>query len=337
MTEMPDFNEAIQAPEKISESVLEAIGTMTSTMVHDAIQTASSSTERSEQQQNFRIGVSTLGHCRQYAKLMIEETPFSDVVDKSAAFFGTVTSEPIERQIKATHPEFIIQEELVFNIPSGGSILGHSDIIIPYGHPEFPQMLIDLKSKAELETIRKNGRSQQQQFQLDGYTAAAIDKGYLNPDEPILQANVFYDRSGRDPMPYSIVTEYDPAGLGVIDQWIEDVKYAVIHKEDASRDLPREFCARFCEYFTACRGNDTDAEGLIEDPEILAAVDVYAEGSEMEREGKKKKDRAKEILKDVSGSTGEYVIRSVEVGEVEMKAYTRKSYVKIDIRKVKKK
>lgn len=328
----------IETLDAVSPEVLNRFGENFANLVRSSIQRASDGTDRSAQQNDFKLGVSNLGHCREYARLMITQTPFSNVVDKSAAFFGTVTSAPIEEQVKRDFPEFIIQDELVFELPSGGSILGHSDIIIPHwaATDEMPQGIIDLKSKAELETIRKVGRSQQQQFQLDGYTEAARKKGYFDEDKPILQSNVYYDRSGRDPQPYAVTTVFNPDGLHTIDQWVEDVKYAVIQGERASRDLPREFCARFCEYFDVCRGNDTDAEGLIEDAEVIAATHVYMEGMEMEREGKKKKDRAKEVLQDVNGSTGEFVIRTVEVGEVEMKAYTRKPYKKIDIRKVKK-
>lgn len=333
MTETPAFD----LPDE-QEVDLKAIGQQFSNLVENSIQRATSSTERSEQQNNFKLGVSNLGHCRQYAKLMILQTPFSDEVDKSAAFFGTVTSEPIEAQIKKDFPDFIIQEELVFELPSGGSILGHSDIIIPASAAtdEMPQGLIDLKSKAELDTIKSMGRSQQQQFQLDGYTEAARKKGYFDESKPIFQTNVYYDRSGRDPHPYSLTTVFNPDNLVTIDHWMEDVKYAVIQGEDASRDLPREFCAKYCEYFTVCRGNDTDAEGLIEDPELLEAVDMYSRGGELEREGKRLKDVAKRNLVGVTGSTGTHIVRAVEVGEAEVH-YTRKSYVKIDIRKIPKK
>lgn len=335
MNEMINMDDAFE--EGASTEELAEIGKSFAGLVRSSIQDATNRTERSEQQSNFKLGVSNLGHCRQYAKLMITQTPFSDVVDKSAAFFGTVTSAPIEAQIKKNNPEYLIQDELVFELPSGGSILGHSDLIIPHwaATPEMPQGMVDFKSKAELETIKKQGRSTQQQFQLDGYTAAAMKKGYFDESLPIYQTNVFYDRSGRNPQPYGITTVYDPANLTIIDEWVNDVKYAVMQGEDASRDLPREFCSRYCEYFTVCRGNDTDAEGLLEDPEVLAAVDVYAEGAALAKRGTEMKNRAKETLKGVSGSTGTHVIRSVEVGATEV-SYTRDAYEKLDIRAIKK-
>lgn len=317
-------------PEKLAK-IADSFGSL----IYTTIQNATNATARSAQQADYRMGVSNLGHCRNLAVLMTKQTPFSDVRDKTAAFFGTVSSEPIELQIKEDHPDFLIQSELVVNLPNGASILGHSDIIIPFtaATEEFPQGVIDLKSKAELETIRKMGRNQQQQFQLDGYAAAAIDAGHLNPDEPIYLTNVFYDRSGKNQTPYPITTLYDPQGINTIDDWVNDVTYAVLNGEEGSKDQPREWCASYCEYFTVCRGNDTNVQGLIEDPEIIAAIDAYKEGGALESRGKKMKDAVKPILANVNGSTGTWSIKQTEVGATHV-AYDRAAYMKTTITKV---
>lgn len=307
-------------------------------LVYGAIQDATNSTARSKQQQEFRLGVSNIGHCRQYAKYITEQRAFTDVRDKTAAFYGTVLGDAIESQIAKSHPDWLTQHETVFHIPSGGEILGHADLIIPAAAAtdEYPQGVTDFKSKAELDTVRRVGRTQQQDFQLTMYAKGCIDEGLLDPSKPIYLTNVYFDRAakGGGMMPYSITTEYDERTLETIDEWIGDVKYAVVHDQDASRDLPREFCAAYCEYFTTCRSGDTDAEGLLTDPEVLAAVDMYREGGALEREGRRLKDSAKVTLKGVSGSTGEFVVRPVEVGPAEMKAYTRAGFTKIDVRPV---
>lgn len=309
-----------------------------SSLVYGAIQDSSNNTDRSKQQQSFRLGVSNIGHCRQYAKYITEQREFTDVRDKTAAFYGTVLGDAIETQLAKDHPDWLYQHSTVFEIPSGGQIAGHPDVVIPASAAteEHPQGVLDLKSKAELDTVRRIGRTQQQDFQLTMYAKACIDEGLLDPTEPIYLTNVFFDRAakGGGMMPYSITTEYDERTLETIDEWIGDVKYAVVHGQDASRDLPREFCAAYCEYFTTCRSEDTDAEGLLTDPNVLAAVDMYREGGAMEREGRRLKDSAKVTLKGVSGSTGEFVVRPVEVGPAEMKAYTRAGFVKLDIRPV---
>ena len=331
--------------------------------VYQCIQDASNGTERSAQQQAFRLGASNIGHCQQAAVFMIRQTPPTDERDKSAAFFGTVAGDAIEKQMKRRHPDWLFQTDLVFNIPSGGDLGAHADIIRPadacveveefeawhaFHHareagelegPELPQPYVqgvdDLKSKDKLDVIKKYGPSKQQVFQLTIYASAAIDAGLLDPTKPIRLADVYFDRSGAQHEAYTFGWWYDPAVLLEIDDWINDTKYAVINNAPASKDKPREWCWNWCEYATLCRGNDTDVEGLIEDPETLAAVDLYSQGLEHERTGKKMKDIAKLSIPDnLSGSTGTHNVRWVEVGPTVVKESFRPGYRKLDIRPV---
>jgi hypothetical protein len=305
---------------------------------HDAIQNASNNTARSKQQQDHMIGVSTLGHCKNYAALMMKQVPFSDVRDKTAAFFGTVAGAAIEAQLKIDHPNWLFQEDLWFPLPSGGGTGAHPDIIIPFEAQDieagFYQGVLDGKSKAELETIKKTGPSQQQIYQVHAYAKAAIEAGLLNPDHPIIVGDVFFDRSGKDVTPYAVMHLYTEDVITFIDEWVNDVKYAVLHGEDASRDMPREWCWSYCEYATVCRGNDTDVEGLLEDPDILAAVEMWEEAKDLKAQAKKKETAFKRTLDGVTGSTGTYNIRWTEVGPVETKASTRSGYKKLSITKV---
>lgn len=233
--------------------------------------------------------------------------------------------------------------------------------------PSIPKVHVqgvwDLKSKDKLDVIKKYGPSRQQVFQLSGYADAltktpllmdpntgeitadpeigvpAFDEDgketgetVLDPTRPIFLTDVYFDRSGSQPEAYSFGWWYDPAVLLEIDDWIHDLKYAVVNGGEGSKDKPREWCWNWCEYATLCRGNDTDVEGLIEDPEILSAVDLYATGAELEREGKKLKDIAKiSIPAQLSGSTGTHNVRWVEVGATEIKGFTRAAHRKLTI------
>jgi hypothetical protein len=317
---------------------LVAIGKAAAMAFHDAIQNASNSTARSMQQQDFMLGVSNLGHCKQYAALMMKQVPFSDVRDKTAAFFGTVAGAAIEAQLKIDHPGWLFQQDLFFPLPSGGGTDAHPDVIIPFTEQDieagFYQGILDGKSKAELETIKKTGPSQQQIYQVHAYAKAAIEAGLLDPSHPIIVGDVYFDRSGKDVIPHAVMHLYTEDVITFIDEWVNDVKYAVLHNEDASRDMPREWCWSYCEYATACRGNDTDVEGLLEDPDILAAVDMWEEVKELKAQAKKKESAFKRTLDGVTGSTGTYNIRWTEVGPVEMKASTRSGYKKLSITKV---
>ena len=348
---------------KVIEHTMDEFEQLAANAVYGAIQNASNGTERSAQQQAFRLGMSNIGHCQQAAVYMIKQTPPSDVRDKSAAFFGTVAGAAIEAQMKLDHPDWLFQQDTVFAIPSGGELGAHPDIVIPADAaiskdefikrvrfhqareageiegPELPeghvQGVWDLKSKDKLDVIRKYGPSKQQVFQLTGYASSCIDAGLLDPEQPIWLSDVYFDRSGAQHEAYSFGWWYDPAVLNEIDDWIHDLKYATVNGTEASKDKPREWCWSWCEYATLCRGNDTDVEGLIEDPEILSAVDLYANGLEMERTAKKMKDVAKlSIPAQLSGSTGTHNVRWVEIGPTVVAAGTRAGYRKLDIRPV---
>ena len=331
---------------------VEAYGRSAAESVYSSIQNAVNATARSRQAQRRVIGVSNLGHCRRFLQYMILDEPESDERDKTPAFIGTVLGDAVEKQIKEDHPDWIIQEELIFPLPSGGNVKGHSDIIIPAsaagtleewqasqeegydGPPVYLQGVWDLKTKAELDTIKRYGPSQQQVWQIHAYAKAAIEKGLLDPEQPILLGDVYFDRSGRDVVPHGVFHVYSEAVILAIDEWVGDVSYAVLNGEDAPQDKPVEWCANWCELFTTCRGAETTAEGLITDEEIVNAVNLYGEGAALEKEGKRLKDRAKENLDGVEGSTGEWTIKRVHVNATEIAAYTRAGYDKISISKV---
>ena len=302
-------------------------------VVYRAIQDASNGTDRSKQQQSFMLGVSNFGHCREYARRLMLQQPTTDERDATAAFVGTVLGDAIERQMKKDHPDWLFQHSTVFRIPSGGKVGGHPDIVIPaaVATDEFPQGVWDLKSKDGLDIVKRYGQNQQQRFQLHCYAKALIDEGILDDTKPIWLCDVYYDRSAKTHEAFAIGEWYDPVVIEYVDDWINDVKYAVLHNEETSRDKPREFCASWCEYFTACRGQDTDVQGLIEDPEVITAVDMYQEALDMERTAKRLKNSAQIALNRIEGgSTGTHTVRWVEVagGHVE---FDRAPYKKLSI------
>lgn len=317
---------------------------------YEAIQNASNSTARSQQQQRKQIGISSLGHCRQYAKYMVEGVEFSDERDKTAAFFGTIAGEAIEAQIKIDHPDWLTQDTLVFQT-GGYSIPGTCDICIPHwagctyeefvesmqpgyeGPIKAMQGVWDGKSKAELESIKKYGPTVQQVYQIHAYTKGQILKGNLNPDEPIVIMDVYFDRSGRDIIPYGVAHLYREQVIDMIREWIDDVNYAVINQEDASRDMDRDWCYKYCEYATHCRGLDTDVSGLITDPEVVQKVELYVEANAMEAEGKRRKKLLKPMLEGISGSTGTHIVREIHTNEAHIE-FTRAASTRLDIRPI---
>lgn len=375
---------------KVIDHTMDEFEVAAADAVYSSIQNAANGTDRSAQQQAFRLGMSNIGHCQQAAVYMIRQTPPSDVRDKSAAFFGTIAGEAIENQLKKDHPGWLFQAEAVFRIPSGGELGAHVDVVIPasegVSEDEFlanakarkealeagleppaqvyMQGIWDLKSKDKLDAIKKYGPSRQQVFQVSGYASAMCDElvlmdpatgerttdkeigvpmvdengeptgeTVLDPSKPIWISDVYFDRSGAQHEAYSFGWWFDRNVLLEIDDWITDTKYAVITNQDAMKEKPREWCWSWCEYATLCRGNDTDVEGLITDPEVLASVDLYAEGLKMSAEGEKKKKVAKLTIPErLSGSTGTHNVRWVEIGPTVLADGTERSgYRKLSI------
>lgn len=369
---------------KVIEHTMDAFEEAAAKVVADTIQNAANGTARSAQARAHRLGMSNIGHCQQAAVFMIKQTPPSDERKKTAAFFGTVSGEAIEKQMKLDHPDWLFQAEGIFPIPSGGELGSHVDIVVPAraavspeeflaskdedyeGEELFVQGIWDLKSKDKLDIVKKYGPSRQQVFQVSGYAKAMTEtlllidpetgepttdpeigepvvdadgvptgETVLDPSKPIWITDVYFDRSGSQDEAYSFGWFYDPAVLNEIDDWIHDVKYAVINNTEALKEKPREWCWSYCEWATLCRGNDTDAEGLIEDPEILTAIETYRDAAERERTAKKEKEVAKlHIPLEVNGSTGTHNARWVYRNPTEVKAGTRAGYWMLDVRPI---
>lgn len=355
---LDEYQDPFAVPDADIGLDLKAYGEVAAQAFYDGIQNASNNTARSKQQQDMFIGISTLGHCKNYAALMMKQTPFSDERDKTAAFFGTVAGDAIEAQLKIDHPHWMIQvplelplDQITAPIQGEMGVPGTCDVLVPWegsatvdefnasqaedyaGKPVYIQGVWDGKSKAELETIRKFGPNRQQIYQLHSYAKGAIKAGLLNPDHPIVIGDVFFDRSGRDVIPHGVFHLYTEDVVTFINQWVDDVLYAVLRGEDAEKEMPRDWCANWCEYYTICRGLDTDVSGLIEDPEVIEAATLYRQYTKEETEAKKKKKALQPKLEGINGSTGTLLVRNTLIDGSEISFY-RKPYTKIEVRDV---
>jgi hypothetical protein len=147
-------------------------------------------------------------------------------------------------------------------------------------------------------------------------------------------ANVWIDRSGQAKEFHVHLDTYSPEIVEEATRWLDDVAYALMHDETAQKEPPRTWCEKVCGHFADCRGLDTDVEGLITDPSLLTAVDIYNEGTELEKLGKRMKDEAKATLAGVRGSTGEFSVRWTKVGPSEV-SFTRGAHERLNIQRVK--
>lgn len=302
--------------------------------IYAAIQASSNFSDRTMQSKEFRVGVSDLGFCSERTRRMLDRQVPEDS-DVLAAFIGTAIGDHAEQAIAAhfggeviTQAEVQIElkgEERVFNIG------GHPDVILPEEN-----LLLDGKTTYGLNVVRKNGPSMQQQFQRHCYAKGAWEAGYFGdtPLEDVLVGNFWIDRSAKEKAVHVDVEPYSEDVVDQAGQWLDDVVYAYLQQEEARKEPPREMCAAVCGFFTVCRAYDTDVEGLIEDRELLGAIDLYREGQELEKRGRALKKEASAHLDGVSGSTREVMVRWVHVNESQVPTFTRAAYDKLEVRKI---
>lgn len=321
----------LPAPVDATEVVLEPEWSgKAATMLRRAIDSSMNESDRSKWAESGHLGVSDIGTCHEYVRRMILGIPWVDVQDNfAAAFVGTAVGNHVEQAAKALYPEdFEIQRKVVVHLTVRGYNLdlpGTADIILTQ------EGLLDVKTKDGLGVVRRTGPSLQQKFQVVLYAAALIAEGVL-PENPMVGL-AFVDRSGREPDPFVFGFQWTQALLDEAIAWIDDVIYAIENDEVAQKDPPRSWCFECCPYASDCRGGDTDVEGLLMSPEIVEAARVYRESLDIIKAAEKDKKSAASVLDGISGSTGEFTVRWIDVGESH-RDYTVRAHRRIDVKPV---
>lgn len=305
-------------------------------IVRDALYAAAHQSERSLQSKDFRLGVSDIGLCREKARRMVLQMPFDEEEEHYLpSFIGTAIGDHAEAAL-AKAEGWITQQELLITLPSVNGnperrVVGHSDAIIPEWN-----MLLDFKAPGNLPTVARTPVKQSYQFQRHLYFLGAVQAGILREEGGIV-GNVFIDRTGEVEMPH---VDLEPFSMDVVRaaaDWLDDVIYAVLNQEEASKDPSVEFCEGWCPYFLSCRALDNKAEGgLITDAEALVAVKEYIEAREDEKAAALRKASARRTLLGVSGSTGEYAVRWVHQAETHVAASTRAAHDRLSITRLRK-
>jgi hypothetical protein len=293
---------------------------------------------RSLQSQAGIIGPSDLGFCRQKAALMTRGVEQSDAKSIWPAQVGTAIHKYVGDALRVMHPDWVIDDTRVTAVfPSGFEVSGTPDvmgIMAVLGRGFYA--VLDVKTKDGLAEARKQGSTQNHRYQRHTYALGAKQAGLVPQDHALLVGNVFVDRSGSDENVHVDLEYFDDLLTTEVDEWLQDVRYAVMHNEDAQRDVAAPVCEVICEYFTACRGNlpMTDAEPL-RDPQIMKWIDLYVEGRDMEKAGEAQKKEAAKLLRGMNGTDGRYSLRTIEVAEVYQEGYMKRGHVRLDVRKVK--
>lgn len=302
--------------------------------IYAAMMESMHESDRSAQAKRFRVGVSDLGYCSERLRRFLDRQ-VPDEVDMLPAFHGTWLGEGLEQAVKMARPDAIIQAEapLTLQGEQGTYVIpGHPDIIFPEG------ILLDAKAPNGLEAARRDGMAdQQKRFQRHAYGWAAWNFGLFDDDvapEDILVGNVWIDRSARERGLLVKTEPLDPAVIDEATQWLDEVVYAWQHGEEARKEPAREVCRKTCGFFRECRAYDTDVQGLLTDPAVLAAVDMNLEATDLTRRAKNLKEEAKDILDGVAGSTGKHLVRWVNVPASTV-SYQRRAYQKLSVTKAK--
>lgn len=318
----------------MSEEVVESLTVWKNDLMGQQLRSAfrewSASRPRHQQTLDFRLGVSDVGSCREYARLLTIETAFTDDRSYWAADVGTAVHTLADEAITAKWPdEALVGRTVTVSMPSGLEITGHPDVLLP-------KTVVDFKTKDGIRSVARQGPTDQQWTQVMLYALGAVQEGYYRSDSPPRVAIAFLDRSGATDDVVVWERDYDPLVIAAADEWLSDVVYAVQNDQPASKDKPYSWCEGWCEYFSVCRGEEMAPDGgLLTDPEILSAVEMSVLGKQLAKEGKELQDEAKAALLGVSGSTGEYAVRWTHVGETELPPTFRAGYDRLNITKVK--
>lgn len=312
-------------------------GEQVSVMFMNVIQKHGMRSPRAQQQAEHRIGASEIGLCRSYLKFMTQGAPYDerDGDVRLPAFVGTAVGDLVEKAYKEEHPGAIIQSSFDCELPSGKVIPCHADIIDPDLN-----LLIDVKTKSGLSLVAAQSEpTRQYRYQVAIYLRGAIQSGLLKDGARAVL--VYIDRSGDDPVPVVQEVTVDDATYAEIDDWIDDANYAVLHNVEAPQDQPYDFCANYCNFFTACRGNESLAEGLIEDEDAKLALKVHLQAKADKADAEKRKKDADAALRPYAARGG-YIVADdgpYELSEtiIGASSYTvdRKESVRMNVRKKK--
>lgn len=306
--------------------------------IRQSVNDWSEGTERSQQK---KIGVSSLGFCSERLRRELDGQQPEGGINANKMFIGTAVGDYLERAQRLIWPNAIFQSEVTVTLVGDMrtyELMGHPDVVIPPCE-QFPGgAVLDNKAPGTLVWVRrKETADDSYQYQRNLYAKAAYDAGMLGdgPIEDVLVGNIYYDRSGVDATPHVQIEPYDPNVLFEAAQWLDEVVLALLAGEEARKEPERRVCEAACGFYQKCRAYDTDAEGLIQQPETLAAIDLYVEAGAMERDAKKMKNAAMIRLQGVEGHTPDFSLRWVHVNGGSV-SYNREAYQRLSLTKKKK-
>lgn len=267
------------------------------------------------------LGPSELGGCREYIRNVMVGTPGAPAdVWPGAAAVGTLVGEYVERRAEeafAAVTEQDVQTTILIppNVMDAGAqpepfvVAGHADIVEVENNA-----VLDVKSKDGLEGVREEGPSLENAIQISTYTVGLVQAGIL---EPGATATLLYiDRSGREQEAYALTFSWDEiqeyvAELGRRLRSVLDAQAAIDETGDMEaahnlRDKPPSYCFSekvMCPFREACWKSPhsewapTAPEMQVEDPDLIALVERYADARDRQKGAKATQDALRAEIK----------------------------------------
>lgn len=257
------------------------------------------------------LGPSEIGGCREYVRAKIagdEEAP-EPRVWRAAAEIGTILGDNFE-QVFGRRLNGTAQVSLTATLPRTGiTVTGSSDTLFKNAN-----VLIDLKSKDGLATIRREGPSLENLIQLSTYALAAVQMGLLT--EGTLAYLVYYDRSGGEAQLVAVPVQWDAMMkfIDVLEDRLMDVVAAQLALNEGNgalrwglRDKPPSWCFSekvLCPFRKACwQGSDWTPSGALEHEDEIDAVRRYVEARDEAKDVASRTKNARDDLLGVEGVT----------------------------------
>ena len=296
--------------------------------VVDAYSAQSMNSARSKQSTERILGPSDLGGCRAYLTHMLMESPReARSTPPWAAFIGTWVGEGLEQAYVAAHPRSAKQVHVEVDLPSGRHTSGTADVV-----DDEIDAVLDFKSLDGNESMVDGEPPFKNVAQIMTYLLGLIQMGVLT--ENATWHLMYVDRSGSEPKPAEAWGHLDMEVIAQMEERISEAEYAAKFGEEPQRDTPIAICESFCEFFKVCRA-DAQPQGLITEPEVIKAADLYLEGAALVKRGNRLRDEAKATLKGAEGNTGRALVKWTHINSSQVPSYKRKGYDKIEVKAVK--
>ena len=253
------------------------------------------------------LGMSDLGGCREYMRSMLMHEEGAESLElKWPAMVGTILGDGIEQIVQRRLGEQVItQRRVTLTLEIEGFtvvVTGSADLIF------VDTGVVDLKSKAELATVRSKGPSFKEKAQISGYLLAAIQEGLL--DTFAVGTLLYYDRSGRDATTHEWTVDYESALLimEAVRERVSDVAHAIDTGQTATLDEPETWCrAVHCPFYEHCWKGYTPT-GAIEDEVTIELVRDFMLARDDLKLASMRRDTAREELMGTEGVTPDGVI-----------------------------